>query len=153
MYETECRCSCWCSLVSRMIWISVGLAGAPPWGVSAPDFAVGRGPWVQTRRNRASRAAPARARRGAGRQVREAGCGELALHLEIEGSAGLRATQSLASRRQSGRARRRRGVWRALAGRGRDGRSGVGTLAPGRCSKRKVRTYSTQHTRKYNPTL
>ena len=34
------------------------------WGVSATDFAVGMGAEVHTRRNRRSRAAPARARTG-----------------------------------------------------------------------------------------
>ena len=31
--------------------ISVGLAGTPPWAVSAPDFALGSWAWVQTKGN------------------------------------------------------------------------------------------------------
>ena len=44
--------------------ISVGIAGAPPWGVSAPDLAVGTWACAQTRGIRRSPAAPAHARPG-----------------------------------------------------------------------------------------
>ena len=44
--------------------ISVGFGGALPMAASAPDLAVGAWAWVQTRGNRRSPAARARARRG-----------------------------------------------------------------------------------------
>ena len=49
--------------------ISVGIAGAPPWVVSAPGLAVGTWVWVQTRGNRRSPAARTRARRGTSESV------------------------------------------------------------------------------------
>ena len=49
--------------------ISVGIAGAPRWAVSAPDLAVGTWVWVQTRGNRCSPAARTRARRGTSESV------------------------------------------------------------------------------------
>ena len=49
--------------------ISVGFTGAPPWAVSAPDLAVGTLAWVQTKGNRRSPAARARARRGTNENV------------------------------------------------------------------------------------
>ena len=49
-------------VVGRSYLGKCGLTGAPGWGVSVPDLAVGRGAGVHTGRNRPSRAAPARAR-------------------------------------------------------------------------------------------
>ena len=42
----------------------MGIAGAPPWGVSAPDLAMGTWAWVQTRGIRRSPAARAHAHPG-----------------------------------------------------------------------------------------
>ena len=55
--------------------ISVGIAGSPPWGVWAPDLAVGTWAWVQTRRIRRSPAARARARPGTIKRMMFRGCG------------------------------------------------------------------------------
>ena len=66
-----CRC-CYCRRCMSIFLslpISVGIAGAPPWAVSAPDLAVGMWAWVQTRENRRSPAARTRARRGASESV------------------------------------------------------------------------------------
>ena len=57
--------------------ISVGLAGAPPWGVSASDLAVGAWAWLQTRGNRASLAAAARVRGVEDAEGGNTGCGAI----------------------------------------------------------------------------
>ena len=49
--------------------ISVGIAGAPPWAISAPDLAVGTWAWAQTKGNRRSPTARTRARRGTSERV------------------------------------------------------------------------------------
>ena len=50
-----------------------GFAEPTPWGDSALDFAVGRGPGVHTGRDRLPRAALAHARLGAGAEVEAQG--------------------------------------------------------------------------------
>ena len=54
---------------------SVGIAGAPPSAVSAPDLTVGTWAWVQTRGTRRSPAAWAHARPGTSESNMFRGCG------------------------------------------------------------------------------